>query len=218
MFLSIFEVFKIGIGPSSSHTMGPMVAAKRFIDLLWETCAREKLEPKSLDCTLYGSLAFTGKGHATDRAVVLGLVGFVPDSIDPDKIDDELDRVAREKQLDFHGLNRIDFVPSRDVKFDYGPALPNNFFCFAFNLNKNTFLSFMIFENTLENIKLFCPEMAPVIDDRNLTIDVMSLLPPRIELLVSKNNIEALRGYNTQVVYQCHNHFFSASTSFLLNN
>ncbi len=101
---------------------------------------------------------------------------------------------------------------------DYGPALPNNFFCFAFNLNKNTFLSFMIFENTLENIKLFCPEIAPVIDDRNLTIDVMSLLPPRIELLVSKNNIEALRGYNTQVVYQCHNHFFSASTSFLLNN
>ena len=51
----------------------------------------------------------------------------------------------------------------------------------------------MIFENTLENIKLFCPEMAPVIDDRNLTIDVMSLLPPRIELLVSKNSVEALR-------------------------
>ncbi|HFF5484022.1 TPA: hypothetical protein ACGDVM_003602, partial [Acinetobacter baumannii] len=101
---------------------------------------------------------------------------------------------------------------------DYGPALPNNFFCFGFNLNKNSFLSFMIFENTLENIKLFCPEIVPVIDDRNLTIDVMSLLPPRIELLVSKNSVEALRGYNTQVVYQCHTHFFSASTTFLLNN
>ncbi len=70
MFLSVFDLFKIGIGPSSSHTMGPMVAAARFLQLTnsYQTAAR-------LTATLHGSLAFTGKGHGSDRAVVLGLAG-----------------------------------------------------------------------------------------------------------------------------------------------
>ena len=75
MFLSVFDMFKIGIGPSSSHTVGPMVAARRFL----ETAAAASL-PRTgrLTVTLHGSLAFTGKGHGTDRAVILGLAGETP--------------------------------------------------------------------------------------------------------------------------------------------
>jgi L-serine dehydratase len=85
MFLSVFDIFKIGVGPSSSHTMGPMTAAARFLGDL--RGGREK-EPGAgelggLACSLHGSLAFTGKGHATDRAVILGLSGFEPATLDP---------------------------------------------------------------------------------------------------------------------------------------
>ena len=78
MFLSVFDIFKLGIGPSSSHTMGPMVAAGRFLDLLRNGADRipGAGEAARLGARLHGSLAFTGKGHATDRAVILGLAGF----------------------------------------------------------------------------------------------------------------------------------------------
>ena len=76
MFLSVFEVFKIGIGPSSSHTMGPMVAAGRFLDALRASPFRAQ----GLRASLHGSLAFTGVGQATDRATILGLAGFKPES------------------------------------------------------------------------------------------------------------------------------------------
>ena len=86
MFLSIFDIFKIGVGPSSSHTMGPMVAAERFLDLL--RGGREVIpgagQLTAVSARLHGSLAFTGKGHATDRAVALGLAGFLPDTLDLD--------------------------------------------------------------------------------------------------------------------------------------
>lgn len=76
MFLSVFDIFKIGIGPSSSHTFGPMVAAARFLDLL----RKSEFAPCAVRVSLHGSLAFTGRGHATDRAVALGLAGFAPES------------------------------------------------------------------------------------------------------------------------------------------
>jgi len=87
MFLSVFDIFKIGVGPSSSHTMGPMTAAGLFLDALRGGADRVPGagEPAKLSCRLYGSLAFTGKGHATDRAVVLGLAGQTPQGIDPDQ-------------------------------------------------------------------------------------------------------------------------------------
>src|SRR5690554_841550 len=78
MFLSVFDMFKIGIGPSSSHTMGPMVAAARFLARLEASPFRAQ----GLRASLHGSLAFTGQGHATDRAVILGLAGFSPESFD----------------------------------------------------------------------------------------------------------------------------------------
>ncbi len=80
MSLSVFDIFKIGIGPSSSHTMGPMNAARSFVELL---AARGLLErTQQVSAQLYGSLALTGRGHCTDRAILLGLEGMSPDTID----------------------------------------------------------------------------------------------------------------------------------------
>ena len=82
MFLSVFDVFKIGVGPSSSHTMGPMVAARRFLDEIrdgdWPRPAGA--EVKRVSARLHGSLAFTGKGHGSDRAIILGFMGELPDT------------------------------------------------------------------------------------------------------------------------------------------
>ena len=83
MFLSVFDIFKIGIGPSSSHTVGPMIAARRFV----EADLRPVASARRLTVTLHGSLAFTGKGHGTDRAIALGLCGEAPDTVDPDRAD-----------------------------------------------------------------------------------------------------------------------------------
>ncbi len=76
--ISVFDIFKIGIGPSSSHTVGPMKAARAFVAGL------EGLEAARIRVTLFGSLAWTGKGHGTDTAVLLGLAGHEPETIDPD--------------------------------------------------------------------------------------------------------------------------------------
>ena len=75
MFLSTFDIFKIGIGPSSSHTMGPMIAAGRFLEALRVAPSGPGRTPARVACSLHGSLAYTGRGHGTDRAVILGLIG-----------------------------------------------------------------------------------------------------------------------------------------------
>ena len=85
MAVSVFELFKIGIGPSSSHTVGPMLAAHTFVQRLQSSNLLNQVE--SLQITLFGSLAFTGRGHGTDKAVLLGLSGELPDQVDPDNID-----------------------------------------------------------------------------------------------------------------------------------
>ena len=96
MFLSVFDIFKVGVGPSSSHTMGPMVAAGRFLDALRAGADRVpgSGEPARLGCRLHGSLAFTGKGHATDRAVILGLAGFDAGDFDAARAAEALARIA----------------------------------------------------------------------------------------------------------------------------
>ena len=83
MVCSTFDLFKIGVGPSSSHTMGPMTAACSFVEMLRDDGLLARTDRIEVD--LYGSLALTGKGHATDRAVLLGLSGERPDRIDPDR-------------------------------------------------------------------------------------------------------------------------------------
>ncbi|KAF0676145.1 L-serine ammonia-lyase [Profundibacterium mesophilum] len=122
MFLSVFDMFKIGIGPSSSHTMGPMVAAGRFL----ETLRGRPFTAAGLRVSLHGSLAFTGVGHATDRAVILGLAGITPESYDASDAQDTLRRIAAERRVEPGALGRLRFDPKTDLVFDRKQALPGH--------------------------------------------------------------------------------------------
>lgn len=122
MFLSVFDMFKVGIGPSSSHTMGPMVAAARFLD----TMRASPFHFHGLKASLHGSLAFTGVGHATDRATILGLAGFEPATYDAEKAEAALARIKETKRIEAAGLPPLAFDPAADLQFDYGPALPGH--------------------------------------------------------------------------------------------
>jgi L-serine dehydratase len=122
MFLSVFDMFKVGVGPSSSHTMGPMVAGARFLD----TLRASPFHPQGLRASLHGSLAFTGKGHATDRATVLGLAGFAPDTYEHDKAEAALAAIAETGTVTPPGLPALAFRPERDLVFDYDHPLPGH--------------------------------------------------------------------------------------------
>ncbi|WP_158814456.1 L-serine ammonia-lyase [Methylocapsa sp. S129] len=115
--ISVFELFKIGIGPSSSHTVGPMKAASAFAEGLAERGAIARVA--SVTVTLYGSLAFTGKGHAVDKAVILGLSGEAPATIDPDNVEAIVARVKTQKTLALAGAREIAFDPEADIVFDF---------------------------------------------------------------------------------------------------
>ncbi|MDG1471414.1 MAG: L-serine ammonia-lyase [Ascidiaceihabitans sp.] len=119
MFLSVFEMFKVGIGPSSSHTMGPMVAAARFLDMM----RASPFEFAGVRASLHGSLAFTGVGHATDRATILGLAGFSPDTYDADKAEVVLAALAQTQTLTPPDLGPLKFDPKADLIFDYDTKL-----------------------------------------------------------------------------------------------
>ena len=122
MFLSVFDMFKVGVGPSSSHTMGPMVAAARFLDLL----RASPFHPKGVKASLHGSLAFTGVGHATDRATILGLAGFEPATYDAERAEATLAAIDASHTIRPSGLPALAFDPKADLTFDYGPALPGH--------------------------------------------------------------------------------------------
>lgn len=122
MFLSVFDMFKVGIGPSSSHTMGPMVAAARFL----ETLRASPFQAHGLRASLHGSLAFTGVGHATDRATILGLAGFEPATYDHDRAEAALAAIIATKTVMPPGLGTLRFDPKADMLFDFGPALPGH--------------------------------------------------------------------------------------------
>jgi L-serine dehydratase len=128
MFLSVFDLFKIGIGPSSSHTMGPMVAAARFLDEIatgdWPRPAGAKVA--ALKVSLHGSLAFTGVGHGSDRAVLLGLDGKTPESVDPDQSEADVERIRREKRVSPPGHPAYRFDPETDLVLDRKNPLPGH--------------------------------------------------------------------------------------------
>ena len=111
MSFGTFDLFKIGIGPSSSHTVGPMVAARRFSQ--WLESAALLAATARVDVELYGSLALTGKGHATDTAIVLGLSGEQPASVDIDAVPALLARVAADKMVYLLGSHRVQFDPAQ---------------------------------------------------------------------------------------------------------
>jgi L-serine dehydratase len=115
--ISVLELFKIGIGPSSSHTVGPMKAAAAFAAGLAESGAIARVA--TVKVTLYGSLAFTGKGHAVDKAVVLGLSGEAPATIDPADVEAIVARVRERGILALGGVREISFDPEADIVFDF---------------------------------------------------------------------------------------------------
>ena len=120
MSTSIFELFKIGIGPSSSHTVGPMRAARSFAaELDRAATARIQIE-------LYGSLGLTGRGHGTDRAVILGMLGEEPDQVDPARIEDLVRAVRESGNIALMGGAPIPFVESRDLLFRGDVVLPGH--------------------------------------------------------------------------------------------
>jgi L-serine dehydratase len=122
MFLSVFDMFTVGIGPSSSHTMGPMVAAARFLD----TMRASPFKFSGLRASLHGSLAFTGVGHATDRATILGLAGFMPETYDADAAAQALANIKSTHLVEPDGLGVLKFNPETDLAFDYDTVLPGH--------------------------------------------------------------------------------------------
>ena len=136
MQTSLFDLFKIGIGPSSSHTVGPMRAAYQFASGLAQSGALENVARLRVD--LYGSLALTGKGHGTDRGIQLGLMGERPDSVDPASVESRIAAIAQSAQLALFGRRCIPFQPAEDLLFhttETLPAHPNGMRFTAFSAN-----------------------------------------------------------------------------------
>ena len=124
MSLSIFDIFKIGIGPSSSHTVGPMKAARRFMLDVEEQVGLADVGEVSVQ--LYGSLALTGKGHCTDRAVLLGLEGEQPETVDPDRIEEILSRIRDSGRICLLGKREIPFDEPLSLLFHQDQVLPEH--------------------------------------------------------------------------------------------
>ena len=115
MTVSVFELFKIGIGPSSSHTVGPMLAAKRFCEYL---AAHNLLAAsRHLIVDLYGSLALTGKGHASDTALIVGLTGAAPATVDIDIVAELVATTQKTKRIALLGQHEVAFDPAVDMRF-----------------------------------------------------------------------------------------------------
>ena len=138
MAISVFDLFKIGIGPSSSHTVGPMRAARQFAiglqkqDMLMQT--------HSVVVELFGSLGATGRGHGSDKAVLLGLEGELPEQIDPSSIDSRLAHIREQEQVSLLGMHPIAFVEKKQLLFRRKslPYHPNGMRFFATNSASET--------------------------------------------------------------------------------
>lgn len=129
--ISVFDIFKIGVGPSSSHTLGPWRAAQRFLQtLIRQNILQEVIEIKVL---LYGSLAKTGHGHGTDIAIQLGLSGDDPVTFDVSNIQSKMNDIAAMKKILLAGRHEVDFDPREDIEFLFAESLP-------FHPNALTFL------------------------------------------------------------------------------
>ncbi len=142
MAVSVFDLFKIGIGPSSSHTVGPMRAARLFVARL----RGEGLLPKTVRvrCWLYGSLGATGKGHGTDKAVLLGLAGHEPDTVDVDAVPALMDGIRTSKRLALLGEHAVAFDEAEDLVFRRRETLP-------FHANGMRLVAYDAEGNELEN-------------------------------------------------------------------
>ncbi|HVX79071.1 MAG TPA: L-serine ammonia-lyase, partial [Bradyrhizobium sp.] len=121
--IGVLDLFKIGIGPSSSHTMGPMRAAAAFVDRLSPQLLNDV---NLISVTLFGSLAWTGLGHATDKALMLGLSGHQPDQVDPDDAERLIRQIRSEQRIVLPPGHEIGFDPERDIRFDKAKLFPRH--------------------------------------------------------------------------------------------
>ncbi|MCG6891095.1 MAG: L-serine ammonia-lyase [Gammaproteobacteria bacterium] len=133
MAISVFDLFSIGIGPSSSHTVGPMRAAQQFADNLQQEGLLSRVTRVKTD--LYGSLGATGKGHGSDKAVMLGLEGELPESVDTETVDARLEKIRGARQLQLLGEHAIAFNEKKDLIMHRRESLP-------FHSNGMTFRAF----------------------------------------------------------------------------
>ncbi|KMK52433.1 serine dehydratase [[Actinobacillus] muris] len=135
--ISVFDMFKVGIGPSSSHTVGPMKAGKEFIDELVACKLLAKTDRLRVD--VYGSLALTGRGHSTDIAVIMGLMGYLPDNVDIERIEGVITRLKADQQLVLAEARpesaktiRFDFFADMPFHYDFLPRHENGVIFTAF--------------------------------------------------------------------------------------
>lgn len=145
MFISVLDLFKIGIGPSSSHTLGPMIAAYDFIDRIKNhKLIHSNVNKAFVRCTLKGSLAFTGKGHSTDRAVALGLHGHLPIGLCDKNISNLVKQIWKIDHIQINRDLSVLFDPDEHIVFDKGEPLPEHPNGMVFDLidpNNNTIYS-----------------------------------------------------------------------------
>ena len=157
MAISVFDLFSIGIGPSSSHTVGPMRAALQFVRNLKDDGLLDQVAQVKTD--LYGSLGATGKGHGSDKAIMLGLEGELPESVDTESVDSRLESIRASQQLNLFGEHIVSFNEKKQLVMHRRETLPfhsNGMTFCAFNaqdeeLRKATFYSvgggFIVDEN-----------------------------------------------------------------------
>ena len=127
MFISVLDLFKIGVGPSSSHTMGPMVAANDFMTHVRNFGeSNPKIITYHIRCTLKNSLAYTGVGHATDKAVTLGLNGYLPHTIIKENMDEVIEQTWNSKSIDISKTQKAAFFSEDDIIFDTRNSLKQN--------------------------------------------------------------------------------------------
>jgi L-serine dehydratase len=193
MHFGVFDLFKIGVGPSSSHTVGPMKAARVFMQRVLEDRAKGALE--RVECELYGSLALTGLGHGTNTAVLLGLEGSDPAEIDPDTIEARLLAIREGERLRLADGREIGFVEKRDLHFRGDIRLP-------FHSNAMKFRAFGEGEELMREEIWYSIGGGFVIDEheagRNSAADVKEGEPfpfDSAEELLEKANAEGLEIY-----------------------
>ena len=170
MFISVLELLKIGIGPSSSHTLGPLLAANTFINTI-NGYLKEGLPAghMRIKCTLKGSLAFTGKGHATDRAIALGLHGYQAKQLAGLDVDQMVKTIWQQQSITIASKYKVSFAPADDIVFDYGQALtehPNGMIFSLEDTGQNTLITETYFSigggfiSTVDEIKQLVAPLA----------------------------------------------------------
>ena len=125
MAISTFDLFKIGIGPSSSHTVGPMIAAKLFVEHIESIGLLNTIG--QLHVELFGSLGHTGRGHGSDKAIILGLLGEHPTTVDPSHVDGIMDEIIESQKLALLTTQWIPFDIKKDLVFNKTESLPHRY-------------------------------------------------------------------------------------------